>query len=475
MPTSLVLAVLATILGCEPPLGGAASPTPDAGAPDAGAPAAAAPVKIAPPGRGGIYLGQNQYFVDDIALLERAAGRKAALFYREIPMHGGESEPPSFDVEAAARAWADGYLVLAHAYEATPGPDRAGFTVDRLLAGEYDGDLERLAAQFRAFGRPLIFTTAREPNGILRNTMGGFGPAGDRTFDEAAAGGFGLAEFDPSALPHAARLYADLGDPEVCDGVERLVAAQRYYHDFFVGQRGLDFLTFDSMGWLARSGFQLEGHAGRLSRSCDDFASFYPGDAWVDWVSINYYQPAHDPDVGEVPVEEPLRWFRELMQTVRRVAPGKPVLLTEFGSPLPTRDVDSEASAIRMQAALQQLLDDYPEVGGLAFWSRALTGDPTTELDTLVRPGTAQARALRAILDADPDRFASCARFTDGSTIPGCDPLALSPTIGTGDGARGADGEPCEVAGETGVWCSEAAACSTGEVVDGCCIEGSCG
>ena len=58
----------------------------------------------------------------------------------------------------------------------------------------------------------------------------------------------GLAEFNPSKFPNKA-LYTDLGDPNVCDGVERLIAAQRYIYDFLVRKEGLKFLTFDTMGW----------------------------------------------------------------------------------------------------------------------------------------------------------------------------------------------------------------------------------
>lgn len=433
---------------------------------DASLPDASAALKIAPPPAGQMYLGQNQLFDDDIAFFEQAAGRRAALFYREIPMRGGEGEPPTFDPAVAARAWDEGYVVLVHAYEATPGPDRGAFTVDRLLAGAYDDDLTRLAAQFRAFGRPMFFSTAREPNGVISQYMGGFGPDGSQSLRWALDNERGLADFDPTGLPNA-ELYADLGDATKCDGLERLVAAQRYYHDFFVRREGLSFLTFDTMGWNAfvPAPPEDDGHRARLVASCFDYANLYPGDAYVDWVSLNYYQFTFEADVGEIPLATNVAMFDATMDVVRRVAPGKPVLITEFGSPLRDPEVvDSAENAERTRAALEQLLT-YAEVGGVAFWTRSI-GDG---IDTLVRPGTAQAAALRAVVEAHGDRFVSCVRLSDGSIIPNCDPADLTPLVG-----GGVDGEACAVDDETGVWCSEPDRCSSGEWVDGCCIAGRC-
>jgi hypothetical protein len=53
--------------------------------------------------------------------------------------------------------------------------------------------------------------------------------------------------------------------------------------------------------------------------------------------------------------------------------------------------------------------------------------------------------------------------FSDGSSPPDCD--QYNP---------GQDGQPCTVGEESGVTCPTVERCSTGELVEGCCILGTC-
>ena len=412
--------------------------------------------------------------------------RKVALFCPHKVMLNSEEEPPRFDPQAAERCWQEGYLVMVGAYEATP---RHGFTVDKLLAGDYETELTRFAEELRQFGKPMFFSTAREPNGVLGIYLGGFGPDGTEPGHWAGQNGKGLAEFDPSKFPNP-ELYAGLGDPRKCDGLERMAAAQRYYHDFFVRREGLGFLTFDSMGWAALYDLNPEdpseagSHEKLLAESCRSFETVYPGDAYVDWLSITWYMWS-DGDGPIIPIEKHLSNLDRLMTTIRKVAPGKPVLIAELGFP----DPDPTVSAEKVTRGLTAILEKYPEINAAALWSES--GGGTIEVDPfLIQPGTPQGDAFKAIVDAHPDRFHSCAFFTDGSGIPGCtsapnpapgpapDPTPEpepepGPDAGPGP-VPGPDGQPCSVGEEQGVRCSSQERCSTGEWVQGCCIMGSC-
>jgi len=380
-------------------------------------------LKIAPPPGGGMYIGQYEWNPGDIATFEEAIDGNVAMFSVHQPMVLDKKTewPVAFDVDEAEKAWQEGKVVIVHAIETSPHPLNGGFTIDKLLQGEYDGLLHELADQFRQFGKPMFFMTAREPNGVLEDYFGGFGPDGDKSTEWALENQMGLAEFDPSGFPNAA-LYRDLGDPQVSDGVERLIAAQRYYYNFFVVEEGLTFLTFDSMAWAAIPWQSVVEEAGlspgdpnyQLIRTSCSFEYFYPGDEYVDWVSITWYMM----DWGEVntPIAEQLEAFGAVMAEIRATAPDKPVFIMELGFP-DGENPDSKWAAEKVTAGLNELITKYPEVSGFAMWSRIAGFDPT---DCLVRPGTAQGNAFRRIVEANAAYFHSCVYFTDGSQMPTC-------------------------------------------------------
>ncbi len=382
-------------------------------------------LRIAPPPDGGMYIGQYGWNPGDVDTFEAAIGRRAALFSSEYPMAVDEDLDPVFLLDVAEQAWDEGKAVIVHAYGASPMPipiRKPGFTVDKLLQGEYDGGLRQLAGQFREFGKPMFFFSTREPNGIGEEWLGGFGPGGDQDIWWAMENEQGVAEFDPSGYPNAS-LYADLGDPTVSDGVERLIAAQRYYYDFFVRQEGLAFLTFDSMGWAAipwqdfAEEFEVRpGDANyRMIRTSFGFDYAYPGDEYVDWVSVTWYMM----DRGGVrtSITDQLVAFATVIAQVRATAPGKPIFIIEMGFPDGVNQ-DSAWAAEKVTAGLNALITQYPDVAGFAMWSQIAGLDP---MDALVRPGTAQGEAFRELVDANPDRFSSCVYFSDGSRMPTCE------------------------------------------------------
>ncbi|MEL6823790.1 MAG: hypothetical protein AAFP70_18695, partial [Calditrichota bacterium] len=215
-------------------------------------------LKIAPPPQGGVYIGQYEWMPGHVDTLEMTIQQPTAWFSRQGAMDINSGGFPVFDPVAAENAWQNGKIVIVNAIEAITDPLEstvADFTVDKLLQGAYDTTLTRLASEFRQFSKPMFFITAREPLGIGFDYMGGFGSAGDENLEWALVNNSGFAEFDPSGFPYSF-LYTDLGDPTVSDGVERLVAAQRYYHYVFTELEGLKFLTFETMGYPA--GFDTE-------------------------------------------------------------------------------------------------------------------------------------------------------------------------------------------------------------------------
>ena len=378
--------------------------------------------KIIPHPDGGIYLGQTQWKKGDIKSFEQAVGQKVALWSEYGVMSGQESDPKDdslhFFPENALKAWNNGYIVLAGAFEPTPG--RTSFTVDKLLIGEYDATLDRLAEEFKEFGRPLFFHTAREPNGAVFKYYGGYGPNGDKDFTWAVENKKGFTEFQPSNYPNPA-LYSGLGDPTVCDGAERFAAAQRYYYNFFVNKKGLDFITFDTMGWATpKANSVIEGsrlsHEFKLAESCSDFANLYPGDDYSDWVSITWYMFDDEEKGTRVPIQEHLDDLRGMMSKIRKVAPNKPVFVIETGAPI-LKGGDQEWQASKARAVLRELIK-YQEIGAFAWWSSA--GDLGNRFEFLPKPGTLQGDALKKVVSENKNYFHSCVYFENDDSIPNC-------------------------------------------------------
>ncbi len=397
-------------------------------------------LKIAPPPNGGIYIGQYEWQTGDIDTFEKAIGRKTAWWARHNPWEMGEDGHPTFDPNEAEKAWQEGKIVIVEAYEAYPNPDEIrteDFTIDKLLHGHYDAHLKNLANQFREFGKPMFFLTAREPNGANKDYFGGFGPDGDRPLFWALENKKGFAEFDPSKFPNA-QLYNDLGKPDVSDGVERLAAAQRYYYNFFVEKEGLRFLTFDTMGWASFGPEQItteldelplgidRTHARKLLESSYDFRNFYPGDKYVDWVSINFYMVDYfakdweefDEDII-MPNEFYFSALESTMTKIREVSPGKPVYFLEFGFPDGLKK-DSQRAADKIEAAFKEIITKYPEVHGFSMWSYHPYLASDFPWDCLIRPNTKQATSFRKVISDHPGYFHSCVYFSDGSRIPTC-------------------------------------------------------
>jgi hypothetical protein len=378
-------------------------------------------ILILPPDKG-VYLGQhpgesiiNGVPRHNLKVFESAIARKAALWIQASYGGEGENDPPVFDVGVANWAWQSGYLVLGWAYEATPQHGRGrGFTVDKLLNGRYDKELKALAKQFREFGKPLIFSTAREPNGVLSIYMGGFGPNGDKDFEWAKKND-GLTHFNPSLFPNN-QLYAGLGKPDVCDGLERLAAAQRYYYDFFVNRENLEFINFDSMGWAILP----ELTESFLIKKCTDFEGLYPGNQYVDWVTVNFYR------YKRVGLQEDLKKLDRQLKNIQSVAPGKPILFSELGL-FPGNSSDLDATAGEIQTFFNYILTKHPEIKGFSLWGDAF--EEGYVANRQVRPNTPAAIALRKIITENPEKFHSCVRFSKGYRFPHCSNTPASETM----------------------------------------------
>lgn len=404
-------------------------------------------ITIIPPEKG-MYIGQTEVFdpsgrvsltplfFKETDTLEKAIGKKAALkmvipgenFETSISPIVGMMDPGEgrldFHVARANKLWADGYIFLVGAYETSVGGEFR--VVERLLRGEFDDEMHKLAVKFKEFGKPMFFHTTREPNGAGGEYLGGFGIEGNKSTEWAAErfeAGDRAAAFEmftpPSPPEGAPNLYDGLGDPTFCDGYERLVAAQRYYYDFFVRREGINFLTFETMGWWVTDQRSVEP----FYDECHNYSKFMEKlDGYYDWVSINWYLIANTP--GGESENQPTRVYLDrldnFMKVIRKVAPGKPVMISEIG-------FGDDNDSMKVKDGLNALIS-YPEISAFIMWFDSMMMEETpsgdlVEMDLLmqIEPGTKEGEAFRDFVEQNPDYFHSCVRFSDGSMVANCD------------------------------------------------------
>jgi hypothetical protein len=196
-----------------------------------------------------------------------------------------------------------------------------------------------------------------------------------------------------------------------------LAAAQRYYYDVLVNIEGLDFLTFDSLAWAVMSWVEIppedeDPHSAALARSCSDFANAYPGNDYVDWVSINWYTAAQAPQGLQYQIDS----LERLLDQIATLAPEKPILAMEFGF-ADGPDPNSQANADMVTFMMEELAS-HPEIRAVAFWD-SYQEDNGIDYSMHIGQETKMARAFQNFIEANPGYLVGCITTADG-TQPAC-------------------------------------------------------
>lgn len=400
---------------------------------------------IAPPS--GIYFGQYEWETGEIAAVESATGLTTSHYHsgRGHWGFGYVSGHPHLDVTAANTAWTAGKVIVVQAYHLYAGTDDehpAGFTVDKLLAGDYDSNLSTFAGELRSFGKPCWFQCGREPNGIDQDYMGGFGTTGTTSLAAAIAAGTAYNQFTPPAVPSGAPsdLYSGCSGATMPDGIGRLKAGQRYIHDFMVRREGLRFLTFDTQGFACRyykdsvdnqdvydstDYVGNEAYALTLLQRCSDPANWYPGDRWSDWVSLTWYMlDYYDANwswlTGSDILLSNADWITSLGHMVTAVAAvtSKPIILVECGFP-DGMNSNTAYGASKVTDGFNAILDTYTQIKAVSMW-----GNPSSLFVNDVFPydcvmdNAAQGAAMQAVAAAHPGKLRGTVYLTGNVLHP---------------------------------------------------------
>ena len=349
---TLLLALVLAACGGRSSGGGGRSAQVDP-APDAGVRLQ----KIEAPGPGLLYHGVFPAALihsaaDDVSQetldgYERAVGRPVAYVYFDDEWSYSRAFP------LATASWirdrgAVPFIRLMMRSQKVPLVTDPVFTLDRILAGEFDRDLAGWADAARKFATPLVVEYGTEVNG----------------------------DWNPWSAEYNGGL--DVGPAKFRAAYRHIVEVMR--------SRGAANLT-----WAMH--YAGENFPGTDRRNVP--AAYYPGDDVVDWVGISTYGSERTND-QRCPSLRSL--VDAMLPQLRAATATRPLFIFEFAS---TTGNPGCPAAPWVRDALADLLGGrWPDLRGFSWWQQRFTDDPAVggSTDFYVQDDPAVAAEFRAAL-----------------------------------------------------------------------------
>ncbi len=292
---------------------------------------------------------------------EAAVGRKVAWVYFDDEWHDSRAFP------AATAKWirdrgAVPFIRLMMRSQKVPLVTDPVFTLDQIVAGAFDADLQAWADAAKAFATPLIVEYGTEING----------------------------DWNPWSAPYNGGL--DVGPGKFQKAYRHIVEVMR--------ARGASNIT-----WALH--YNSQNFPGTDHRNVP--AAYYPGDDVVDWVGISAYGSERSND-------QRCPSFRSLVDGIlpqlRAATAAKPLFIFEFAS---TDGNPGCPQAPWVDAALSDLFAGrWPDIRGFSWWQQRFVDDPSAGgiTDYLVQDDPAVAASFRAALTG-----ASAAKVLDHALV----------------------------------------------------------
>ena len=222
------------------------------------------------------------------------------------------------------------YLRLMLRSDAEQDRTEKTYTLASILAGQFDEDLKVWARAAKQFGSPILVEWGTEPNG--------------RWFSWNGKWNGGARE-----------------------GPARYVAAYRHIVDLMRAEGA------DNLQWVWHVNWFDEPEA-----KWNRLENYYPGDSYCDWVALSAYGPLTPRAVDGT---ESFRFkMAAAYPRLVKIAPGKPIVIAEFGCALRHRKVDAREWA---RSALEDLFSGrWPAVVGFCWWNESWQNDNVRSHDT---------------------------------------------------------------------------------------------
>ncbi|HYR21582.1 MAG TPA: glycosyl hydrolase [Chthoniobacterales bacterium] len=204
------------------------------------------------------------------------------------------------------------------------------FSLQKIVGGEFDVDLRAWARDAKAFASPILIEWGTEPNGEWFSWNGKWN------------GG-------------------------ASEGPKRYISAYRHIVDLMRAE-GADNLTWVwHVSWLDEP-----------ERKWNAFENYFPGEDYCDWVALSAYGPTTP--LTRDGTESFAFKMREAYPRLIKLAPGKPIIIAEFGCDLHNRHID----VVRWtRTALEDLFSNrWPAIVGFCWWNEGWQNDDHKKHDT---------------------------------------------------------------------------------------------
>jgi hypothetical protein len=221
------------------------------------------------------------------------------------------------------------------------------YTLDRIIAGDFDAELTAWGQAAGAEPFPLLVEFGTEVNGQWFPWNGKWAGGGATT---------------------------GYGDPTLPDGPERFRDAYRHVHDVITAG-GADNLTW----------FWHVVPDGQPSAAWNAVANYYPGDAYVDWSGVSVYGPIGYGEKWRPFASGMDRAYAELTA----VAPSKPIAVLEYSA------IQNRRKAGWLRAAINAVASHrWPQVHALSVFHSRFRG-PNGVVNLHVNSDKRSLRAYR--------------------------------------------------------------------------------
>ena len=204
------------------------------------------------------------------------------------------------------------------------------FDLKKIIAGKFDEELRSWARGAKDFGSPILIEWGTEPNGKWFSWNGRWN---------------GGAKIGP----------------------QNYITAYRHIVDLMRKEGAGNLLWVWHVNWLDEP-----------ERKWNAFEKYFPGNDYCDWVALSAYGPT-TPTMRDG--TESFRFkLREAYPRLTKIAPGKPVIIAEFGCDLhnPHRDAAGWA-----KSALEDLFSRrWPAIIGFCWWNEGWQNDDSKKDDS---------------------------------------------------------------------------------------------
>ena len=294
-----------------------------------------------PPGRlyHGFYWGgvgtdthdptEHDVTSEDVARFEQAIGKEAAWIFLSDNWFESRKFP------SAMCGWIRDlgkipYVRLMLRSDVDQGHAEKKFTLEKIIAGDFDADLRAWTSEAKKFGSPILIEWGTEPNGNWFSWNG---------------------KWNGGAIK----------------GPARYVAAYRHIVDLMRAEGAANLQWVWHVNWLDEP-----------EKSWNRFENYFPGENYCDWVALSAYGPT-TPSTRDGSESFEFK-MREAYPRLTKIAPNKPAIIAEFGCDLHNRHV---AVARWTREALEDLFSNrWPAIIGFCWWNEGWQNDDHKKHDT---------------------------------------------------------------------------------------------